>query len=109
MHVQIVSFHLKDLSEEDYRALGAQLAPAYAELPGLRAKIWLADPEANTYGGVYLWQDAGSMRRYMESELLRSVLASPHIVDVDSRHFDVYEDLTRITQPGVEVLEGAVA
>ena len=109
MHVQIVNFHLNDLSEDDYRALGAQLAPAYAELPGLLAKVWLADPAANTYGGVYLWRDPESMRAYMASELLAGVLASPHIVDVTSSDFAVYEDLTRVTQPVVEVLAPVAA
>jgi hypothetical protein len=109
MHVQIVDFHVKDLGEDEYRALGAQLAPAYAELPGLLAKVWLADPAGNTYGGVYLWRDAEAMRSYMSSDLLKGVLSSPHIVDVTSRDFAVYEDLTRVTQPGIEVLAGAPA
>jgi len=109
MHVQIVNFHLKDLDEDEYRALGAQLAPAYAELPGLLAKVWLADPAANAYGGVYLWRDADAMASYMRSDLLEGVLASPHIVDVSSKDFAVYEDLTRVTQPGIEILAGAPA
>jgi hypothetical protein len=108
MHAQIVNFHLADLSEDDYRALGAQLAPAYAELPGLLAKVWLADPATNTYGGVYLWRDPEDMGRYMESELLASVLSSPHIVDVTSKDFAVYDDLTAVTQPAIRVIADGV-
>ena len=109
MHAQIVNFHLADLGEEDYRALGAQLAPAYAALPGLLAKVWLADPGSNTYGGVYLWRDPEAMRDYMASELLAGVLSSPHIVDVTSRDFAVYEDLTAVTQPAIRVVGQGVA
>ena len=53
MHIQIINFNLKDLSEEDYQAAGEELAPAFADVPGLISKVWLANSETNTYGGVY--------------------------------------------------------
>lgn len=55
MHIQIVNFNLKGVSEADYRALCDQLAPAFAVMPGLISKVWLADAATNTYGGVYTW------------------------------------------------------
>ena len=57
MHVQIINFPLADMTEEGYREACAQFAPAFAEPPGLLAKIWLADPATNTYGGVYLFRE----------------------------------------------------
>ena len=57
MHVQIINFQLKDLSETDYAAVCNDLAPVFAEVPGLLAKVWLANSTTQTYGGVYLWQD----------------------------------------------------
>lgn len=109
MHVQIIQFTLRDMDEDGYRAACAQLAPAFAELPGLLAKVWLADPETNTYGGVYLFEDRAAMEGYAGSELFRTVAAVPHFEDITSRDFAVYEDLTRVTQPGVEVLARAAA
>ena len=109
MHVQIITFQLADLTEEGYREACEGFTAAYAELPGLLAKIWLADPAANTYGGVYLFRDREAMEAYVASDLFATVAAFPHFANIRSTDFAVYEDLTRLTQPGVEVLAGSMA
>ena len=40
MHVLIINFRLEGMDEEGYRAAGAELAPAFAELPGLLANAY---------------------------------------------------------------------
>ncbi len=109
MHVQIITFHLKDMTEEGYREACAGFVPAYAELPGLLAKVWLADPATNTYGGVYLFRDRAAMDAYVASDLFASVSAFPHFADLTARDFAVYDDLTSATRPGLEVLAEAAA
>jgi hypothetical protein len=52
-HIQLVTFQLAGLEPDAYRAHCEASAPAFAEIPGLRAKAWLANPSTNTYGGVY--------------------------------------------------------
>src|SRR6266581_9279626 len=69
MHVQIVSFNLKDLTDAEFRSMANEVAPAFASVPGLLGKIWLADVAKNTYGGVYIWQDAAAMQAYLASDL----------------------------------------
>ncbi|PDH66121.1 MAG: hypothetical protein CNE91_01395 [SAR116 cluster bacterium MED-G04] len=56
MHIQIINFNIK-VSGEDYEKGAMELAPVFADLPGLISKHWLADEATNTYGGVYLWAD----------------------------------------------------
>ena len=63
MHVQIVQFHLRDLTDEAFRALCDELAPTLAAVPGLLSKVWLASPATNTYGGVYTWRDRAAIHR----------------------------------------------
>ena len=109
MHAQIITFRLRDMDEEGYREACARLAPAVAELPGLLAKVWLADPAENAYGGVYLFHDREAMEGFAASELFATVAAFPHFADIVSRDFAVYDDLTRVTQPGLEVITKAVA
>jgi putative monooxygenase ydhR len=109
MHVLIINFTLDGLDEKGYRDVCADLAPAFAALPGLTAKIWLADPEKNTYGGVYLFEDREAMEGYLASDLLAGVGASPHFSGITMRDFAVYDDLTRVTQPGVEVFAATPA
>ena len=69
MHVQIVNFNLKDLSDEDFRKGSAELAPMFAAVPGLLSKVWLADEGSNVYGGVYLWRDKAAMDAYATTKL----------------------------------------
>jgi quinol monooxygenase YgiN len=97
MHVQIVHFRLKDLTDEAFRALCDELAPAFAAVPGLLAKVWLASPATNTYGGVYTWRDRQAMEDYTGSELFAAVVAHPHFAGVTSTDFGVLEGPTRIT------------
>jgi putative monooxygenase ydhR len=104
MHVQIVTFTLDGLDHDGYRAACAQMTQAFAELPGLRAKIWLSEPATGTYGGVYLWDDRASMEAYAASELFATVASSPAFAGIVSRDFEVLEDLTLRTQPGLDVL-----
>ncbi len=98
MHILIVNFQLKDLSEEDYVKSCEQEAPAFAELPGLISKVWLADRETNTYGGVYMWQDQQAMENYLTSELFNAVATDPNLVSVTSKDFAVLQGPTRVTR-----------
>ena len=34
---------------------------AFAAVPGLRLKVWIADDEANTWGATYLWESREAM------------------------------------------------
>ena len=98
MHIQIINFHLKDLSEADFRGACDELAPAFAEVPGLLSKVWLADPAANTYGGVYAWESREAMEEFSNSELFTAVATNPNFADITSKDFDVLEDPTRVTR-----------
>ncbi len=42
MQTFVITFRLRDMTGDEYRALCDEIAPAFAELPGLLAKIWLA-------------------------------------------------------------------
>jgi hypothetical protein len=48
MHVQVITYHLKGLSQADYEKLCEPLVPVIAAQPGLIEKVWLADPATNT-------------------------------------------------------------
>ncbi len=98
MHIQIVNFHLQDLSEAAYRALCDEVAPAFAEVPGLLSKVWLANPSTNTYGGVYAWASREAMDEFQASELFKAVAANPSFADVSSTDFGVLDDPTGVTR-----------
>ena len=84
MHVQIVNFNLKEMTDAEFRSMANEVAPAFASVPGLLGKIWLADAGKNTYGGVYIWQDAAAMRAYLASDLGKGVTGNPSFANLTS-------------------------
>lgn len=104
MQVQTVIYELDGISEDEYLDLAARLAPRYASMPGLQAKLWLENAAENTYGAVYFWEDEESMERYRRSDLFEG--ANPVFDNVISEGFSVLQNLTRATQPVLEVLRG---
>ena len=52
MHIQMINFQLSGVTEAEYVALCDELAPAFAAVPGLVRKVWLANSDTGTYGGV---------------------------------------------------------
>ena len=89
MHIQIINFNLKDMTDAGYRSMAKEVAQAFASVPGLLGKIWIADAAKNTYGGVYLWRDAAAMKAHLASDLGKGVAGNPHFANVTSRDFEV--------------------
>jgi Putative mono-oxygenase ydhR len=100
MHIQVITFKLDGIDDAAYQAHAGKSAPAFAALPGLRAKIWLANQQANTYGGIYAWDDVAAMRAYQDGEIFRGLQASPHMVDVAVSDFSVLAGPTEVTRGG---------
>ena len=98
MHVQIVNFQLNGIDEAQYCQLCDEEAPAFAAIPGLVSKVWLADKSTNTYGGVYLWRDQQAMQDYLDGDLFHSIGADPHLKALTSRDFGVLEAPTEVTR-----------
>ena len=108
MHMLVVTFNLRDMSGDEWaQAEAPRLAPAFAHLSGLISKIWLADESTNTFGGVYMWRDQDALEAFLASDLAAAVRAHPHLTNLSMRSFAVLEDLTRATQPELEVVPTA--
>ena len=108
MHILVVNFQLDGITPEAYRAQSEQFAPIFAGLPGLISKIWLANPETNTYGGVYLWQDRAAMESYLRSEIVQQMQANPHFANLTVADFAILEAATTITR-GIGEATGSLA
>ena len=98
MHMQVITFKLDGIDDAAYQAHAKQQAPVFASLPGLRAKIWLASQQANTYGGIYAFDDVAAMRAYQGGEIFQGLQAIPHMLDVTVRDFSVLAGPTKVTR-----------
>ncbi len=103
MYIQIVNFNLKDVSQEDFAKLCEETASDFAALPGLLSKVYLADSESNTYGGVYTWQDRQAMEDFAKTSLFEFVATHPNLENITSRSFGILEEPTRVTRGLAEV------
>ena len=104
MHVQVVTYRLDEISDSEFNEANREFADAMAVVPGLLAKIWLKDPDRNTYGGVYLWEDRQACRNFLDSELWAEVEKDESVMDLASHDFAVNEEMTKVTQPALQVL-----
>ena len=48
MQIQLININLEGINRAEYEAVCNELAEAFAALPGLISKHWLADDENNT-------------------------------------------------------------
>lgn len=104
MHLQIVTYRMGNLSESDFIEANREFAQMMAGVPGLVAKIWLRGPNEDGYGGVYLWQDRDAYDDFLAGDLWAEVVSDDSLLDLASHDFEVMEDLTRMTQPGLQLL-----
>ena len=109
MVVQIVRFQLAGIDPLEYEARAEQIAPAFARLPGLIAKAWLADPDEDTYGGVYLWTDRAAAEAYADGELLAAARQNPAFANFRSSIFDTLAGPTALTTSGLPALSATEA
>ena len=99
--IQVITFRLAGLSEADYRAHSEHLAPVFSAMPGLLSKVWLANADTNTYGGVYTWRDRASLEHYRASAIYTGMVSNPGIAEISDREFGILEEPTRVTAPGI--------
>lgn len=108
MEALVVTFK-NHASREQFTAATAEHTPAFAQVEGLLAKIWIADPESETKGGIYLFGDRTALNAYLESDLFQSILAEPSFEGPSWHRYQVLDELTARTQPGIQIVEGVAA
>lgn len=68
---------------------------AFAEVPGLRLKVWIADAETNRWGAVLLWESAEAAAQPLPSRATDLIGYPPnqsHAFDVEATvegHYEV--------------------
>jgi hypothetical protein len=74
-----------------------EVAPAFAEVPGCDWKLWIIDEAKNEGGAVYLFRDESSLKQFLDSPLVASVLSNPALENFDLRATDVIPGLSEVT------------
>jgi heme-degrading monooxygenase HmoA len=106
MYALMVTFQLDGMSTDAFEASYTEAAPAFADMPDLIEKVWLHQPEANTFGGVYLWQSQTAAEDYLNSGMFQQhIRNNSQITNLRIEAYNVLDNPTRITRE----LSGATA
>jgi len=97
MYVRIVTFRLAGLAADAYHAHALEIADDFNSWPGLRSKLWLADHDTNTYGGVYVFESPSAAESSRDAELFKRMQSSPYFADLRIAEFDVFDAPTAVT------------
>jgi len=97
VEILVVNYSLDGMTESEYESLCDEVAPAFAAVPGLVSKVWLADRDNGVYGGVYTFENGAAVDAFLASEL-GQVAAIPGLANVTIRRFEVLAEPTAITR-----------
>ncbi len=98
MELLIINFNLNGITENDYAMVCDQIAPAFAAVPGLVTKVWLADSAAGVYGGVYTFDSSTALETFLGSDLFAQVGAMKELSGISVHRFGVLTAPTGVTR-----------
>ena len=98
VYIQVINFNLEGITRDDFMGVADEVAPHFAQLPGLVSKAWLSDEANNTYGGVYYCESKEHCEAYRGSELYAQALANnPNFTNLSDKGFDVLKQPSKVT------------
>ena len=92
-----VGFKL-NVPASEYRRIAESLAQAFAQVPGLRWKIWFLNEEVAVAGGVYLFEDEVARDTFLASDLAEQIATASFHNGLEIKLFDVMTQVTATTR-----------
>jgi hypothetical protein len=83
---------------ETFRQEFGPAARDIADVPGLRWKLWIADPGRSEAGGIYLFDDEASLTAYLQGPILAALRSHPAFSDLSIKTFEILEDESALTR-----------
>jgi hypothetical protein len=80
-----------------YEAENLPWAQPYADMPGLRWKIWLMNEADGVAGGIVLFEDDAARQAYIDGPLA-AAKDDPSVSHMSIKCFDVLEEHSAITR-----------
>ncbi len=101
-----VNFKL-NVSATEYGQLCQSIAQVFADVPGLRWKVWILNEQEKEAGGIYLFESEEALNNYLSGPLAAKVKSIPALYDVNVKVFDVMEEVTATTRGPVTAMAAA--
>jgi hypothetical protein len=99
MSERILQLNFKfSVTKAEYEQAANSLASEFADVAGLRWKVWILNEAENEAGGIYLFNDDSSLQSFLAGPLAAKVQSHPAISDMSVKQSDVMADVTAITR-----------
>lgn len=109
MPQQLVQINFQfTVSESDYEKTASMVVEHFAGFPGLHWKIWLLNKNKKEAGGIYLFESAEAVSNYKNSILFKKLEASPAILHISFKQFDILQQLSGMTHAPVKGITDAL-
>lgn len=92
-----VNFKL-NVSPAEYETTVSPMADAFAEVDGLRWKLWLLNEDELEAGGIYLFEDEPSCAAFLAGPLAALLKSAPFLRALSVKQFDVMPEPTEVTR-----------
>ena len=86
------------VSKEEYEQAVSPLADKFANLPGLKWKVWILNAENSEAGGIYMFENQASVDEYLARPLAKIVTTHPALSNFSIKQFEIMEDTTKVTR-----------
>jgi len=104
MNERILQLNFKfNVSRGEYEKAANSLAGEFAEVDGLRWKIWLMNEKESEAGGIYLFDSETSLGAFLAGPLAAKVTSHPAISDMSVKQFENMADVTAITRGPIQI------
>ena len=99
MAEKILQINFKfSVTKAEYEEAAASLAGEFANVAGLRWKIWFINEAESEAGGIYLFDDEASLQTFLDGPLAAKVKGHPAFSDMSAKPSDVMTGVTATTR-----------
>jgi hypothetical protein len=78
------------------------VAAPFIDMPGLKWKIWMQEPESQLAGGTYLFETRADVDAYLQGPIVARMKANPDLKDLTFRVYEVLEYVSKLTRAPIE-------
>ncbi len=86
------------VTKEEYEQAVSPLADKFANVPGLKWKIWILNTEKGEAGGIYMFENQSSLDEFLAGPLAKTVTGHPALSDFSVKQFGIMKDITEVTR-----------
>ena len=86
------------VTKEEYEQAVSPLADKFANVPGLKWKIWILNEEKSEAGGIYLFENQTALDNFLNGSLAAEVTNHPALSNFSVKQFGIMKDITAVTR-----------